>query len=238
MSPNKLWFVPTIVLAAALAGSGAVDAALVKAQTLSLREKRSRSAKRLETLRTYEPLKISVREGEWARVESTAGNVGWVLTSYLTSNSFVSVNVPVNVRKLNVRQGPGTNYPVIMRVIDHYPLRVIDRASGWLMVMDYDGDRGWVSQNLVSWNSYVITTLEECNLRDAPGTESNILFTADRGVLLKVLKQKDGWLHVRHEDGDEAWVSAKIVFGWLDSSGAQPKKSSDAGGESGRAAAP
>jgi SH3-like domain-containing protein len=188
------------------------DPVLVKAETLSLREKPDTKSKRLETLTNYDLVEIKNRQGDWAQVQSKAGKVGWVLGSYLHTNAYVSVDNDT----LNVRRGPGTNYSIVMRVSRHYPFRVVDRSEDWLLVSDFDGDKGWVSKKLVSFTPYVITRLDKCNIRQGPGTESKIAFTAERGVLFRVLNERDGWLNIKHNDGDEGWISAKIVFGWLE----------------------
>lgn len=191
---------------------GGAEIVLVKASNwLSLRAKPETSAERLQRLETYEPVKVISRRGDWAQVEATSDRRGWVLAEYLSQTSFVTVNID----QLNVRTGPGTDHPVKMKVGRHYPLYVVKAtADGWLHVMDFDGDRGWISSNLISFDPYVITQLPKSNVRDGRGTENAIVFTAERGVVLKVLKEEKGWLNVRHADGDEGWISAKIVFGW------------------------
>ena len=152
-------------------GVGAEPYVLVKANTLSLREKRSANSPRIRWLRTYDPVDLKKREGEWAEVKTTDGAIGWVLAKHLTSNSFVTVDdtklKKVGAKQLNVRQGPGKNFPVIIRVGPHYPLSVVKRASGWLLVEDFEGDRGWVSENLVGFKPYVITRLKSCNRSSA-----------------------------------------------------------------------
>lgn len=184
---------------------------LVKANKwLSLRAKPDTGSERLQRLQTFEPVKVLSRRGDWAQVEATSDRRGWVLSEYLADTSFVSVDID----QLNVRTGPGTDHPIKMKVGRNYPLYVINESEGWLHVMDFDGDRGWISSNLGSFDNYVITQLPKSNIRDGRGTENAIKFTAERGVVLRVLKEEDGWLNVRHADGDEGWISAKIVFGW------------------------
>ena len=119
-----------------------------------------------------------------------------------------------------MRRGPGTQYAVIMRLARNYPLRVLDRWASadsiWLKVMDVDGDRGWITAKLVKLTPFVITKLGESNVRTGNSTDDPIVFTAEKGVLLRVQQEKNGWLRVKHSDGDEGWISAKIVFGWQD----------------------
>ena len=71
-------------------------------------------------------------------------------------------------------------------------------------------------QCLVKLTPFVITKLAESNIRTGNSTEDPIVFTAEKGVLLQVQQEKNGWLRVKHSDGDEGWISAKIVFGWQD----------------------
>jgi SH3-like domain-containing protein len=184
---------------------------LVKASKwLSLRDRPDTSAERLQRLQTYEPVKVLSRRGDWAQVEATSDRRGWVLSEYLSNTSFITVDID----QLNVRTGPGTDHPIKMKVGRNYPLYVINESEGWLHVMDYDGDRGWISSNLATFDNFVITQLPKSNIRKDHGTDSTVAFTAERGVVLRVLKEERGWLNVRHADGDEGWISAKIVFGW------------------------
>lgn len=191
------------------------DRVLVSATTgLSLRTEMNTSAERIEMLEPFQPLRVLSREGEWARVKKeSGGESGWVLASYLSRTLFVSVAADT----ANARVGPGEQYDRVLEFSRNYPLRVLSVADGWLKVEDYDGDQGWIAAGLVSHDTYVITKLRECNVRSGVGTENDIVFKAERGVILKVLEEKDGWLKVRHNDGDEGWMSAKIVFGWLPS---------------------
>ena len=187
---------------------------LVKANTLTLRAKPSVKSKALTSLITYQPVRVLERKGkDWTRIQ-VKDKKGWVLSRYLTQTGFVWVDHT----KVNVRRGPGTEYARIMNYGKYFPMYVLDVArNGWLKVMDFDGDRGWVHPNLIKHEPhYVITKLDECNIRQGVGTGQEIAFTATRGVIFQVLDEKEGWLRVRHADGDEGWLSAKIVFGWRD----------------------
>jgi hypothetical protein len=45
------------------------------------------------------------------------------------------------------------------------------------------------------------------NLREGPGTNYKVFRTVKKGTSLAILEEKTDWLHVRLEDGKEAWVS-------------------------------
>jgi uncharacterized protein YgiM (DUF1202 family) len=48
---------------------------------------------------------------------------------------------------------------------------------------------------------------EYVNLREGPGTSYKVIGNVTKGTSLRILEVKGNWLHVRLEDGKEAWVS-------------------------------
>ena len=50
--------------------------------------------------------------------------------------SFAAKNVSVKKDNVNVRTGPGTNFPVYMELFRGYPLRVIQQKGDWLQIRD------------------------------------------------------------------------------------------------------
>jgi SH3-like domain-containing protein len=206
-----------------LCGLSAVHAAtvLIKAESATLREKASTKAKALDTLKQYEPVTLLEKNADWAKVKSRAGKEGYVLARLVSKVGFVSTNED----QANVRRGPGSDYAIIMNYGRNFPLRVLDVAgNGWLKVMDFEGDRGWVSPKTVDAEPvYVITKEKQVNLRQEPVVTAQKVFSAEKGVIFQALEEKDGWLKVKHPDGDAGWVSAKIVYGWLDVEDPSPK---------------
>jgi len=47
---------------------------------------------------------------------------------------------------------------------------------------------------------------DSVNLREGPGTNHKVIGTVKKGASLAVFEAKGNWLHVRLEDGREAWV--------------------------------
>ncbi|MEO0336295.1 MAG: SH3 domain-containing protein, partial [Pseudomonadota bacterium] len=52
--------------------------------------------------------------------------------------------------KANLREGPGSRYPVSWTVQQHMPLAEVKRQGGWIQVKDVDGQRHWVYRSLVT----------------------------------------------------------------------------------------
>lgn len=118
--------------------------------------------------------------GTWAKIRTGAGLEGWVSTALILPNVAISslpdlsgsvVNptpIPpvtgnaatINTGRLNVRQGPGTNFAVITFVSRGNVVQLLGRTADnlWLLVKIPDGRQGWLSA------AYVITNVPIGNL--------------------------------------------------------------------------
>ena len=193
---------------------------IVKSPQASLLSKPQARATRIEALGKFTPVRVIANAGGYTQVETLAGKKGYVESRHLAENCFVSV---AGRKSVNVRSGPKANDTILFTLQSTYPLAVIDKKGRRVKVTDYEGDSGWIHEGLLSTKSYVIVNLKSINLRSEPGLDSSgkpigkMLFTAPKGVVFEVIgvDKKSGWLHLRHADGDDAWCSAKIVWGWL-----------------------
>jgi SH3-like domain-containing protein len=120
----------------------------------------------------------------------------------------LAVSAPV----ANIRSGPGTSHNVLWKVEKYFPLRVIEKSGEWYHFEDFEGDKGWVHQSLVSKISAVVTKNDECNIRSGPGTSNKIIFTVEKGIPFKVLKRKGSWIHIEHADGDKGWIHKSLIW--------------------------
>jgi uncharacterized protein YgiM (DUF1202 family) len=93
----------------------------------------------------------------------------------------------VSASVANIRSGPGTSYNVLWKVQKYFPIRVIEKSGKWVHFEDFEGDKGWVHESLVSKISAVITKNDACNIRSGPGTSNKILFTVEKGIPFKIL---------------------------------------------------
>ncbi len=203
---------------------------LVRAENyLTMRTQPKVKAAVVDKLLPFQPVKILDRKDNWAKVKTVKldpalGKEGWVVAAYVSDTGFATVDRD----KLSVRQGPGTSYPVVLIYNKTFPVFVRDVApNGWVLVLDADGDDGWVPPSgLALKPRYVVTRTAQSNIRTGGGKDYEkypIAFVAEKGVYLQVVEEKDGWLHVRHEGGQEGWISSKLVFGWNDEEKPKPK---------------
>lgn len=134
-----------------------------------------------------------------------------LLASFAVSVSWaerLAVAVPI----ANIRSGPGTNHEILWKVEKYHPLIIVQKTSKWCRVEDFESDQGWVSRSLLRKISAVVLKEENCNIRSGPGTQFDVVFTAEKGLPFKVLKRKKDWIHVEHADGDKGWVYDRLVW--------------------------
>ena len=121
----------------------------------------------------------------------------------------------VSVKKdnVNVRSGPGTEFPVSMELFKGYPLKVIEKKGDWLKISDFENDSGWIYSPLVVPGSTVIVNgKKSINMRSKPDTSASIVASVDRGVVLTKLSAKGKWVKVRHSQGATGWIYSPLLW--------------------------
>jgi SH3-like domain-containing protein len=120
----------------------------------------------------------------------------------------------VAVARANGRSGPGTNHETLWSVGKYYPVDIIKTSGKWHQIRDFEGDMGWVHGSLLKKIPAVIVKGNIVNVREGPGTNSKVLFQAEKGVSFKLLERKKKWLKVQHADGDVGWVHKSLAWGY------------------------
>lgn len=130
----------------------------------------------------------------------------------LYSSAAFAQRMAVNVPMANVRSGPGTNYKILWKLEKNHPVKIIKKTGSWCYFSDYEGDKGWIYEKILTKDQAVIAVKDKCNVRSGPGTTFDIIFTLEKGVPLKVIEEKDKWLKIRHADGDHGWIHKMLVW--------------------------
>lgn len=116
--------------------------------------------------------------------------------------------------KVNMRNGPGTNYSILWELGKGYPLMILDRQGEWLKVRDFEDDEGWVYSPLVGRTPHLVVKVDIANIRSGPGTDYRLVGQARYGVVLQTVERSSGWVKVRHENGLTGWISRDLLWGW------------------------
>jgi len=119
----------------------------------------------------------------------------------------------VSASSANIRSGPGTEgFEVLWQVEKYHPLQILQKHEGWYRFRDFEGDEGWIHEQLVDTTDTVITKNDIINVRSGPGTSHAIAFKAEKGVPFKVLERRGDWLQIQSADGDKGWVHRDLVW--------------------------
>ena len=146
-------------------------------------------------------------------VMNTFAGLSVVCLALASGAAVAQQQVSVRGEKVNLRAAPSTSSEVVWQLGSGYPLKVIDRKGGWLKVVDFENDRGWVSRRLTSTTPHVIVKSPVANVRSGPGTGHRVLRKASYGDVFRVLEKRKSWVHVRGEDARKGWIAKSLVWG-------------------------
>jgi SH3-like domain-containing protein len=125
----------------------------------------------------------------------------------------------VKGEKVNLRSGPGKKYIVKWEYGDGFPLVVIKKKGKWIKVKDFEGDQGWIHKNLLVDEPRMIVKVnrsqnKSVNIRKLPGTNQKVVGKAYYGVVFTTIKQKSGWVNVKHDTGLKGWIKRSLLWGY------------------------
>ena len=139
------------------------------------------------------------------------------LSLALAASSLVSVSawsaeyMSVARDGINLRSGPNTNTSVLFELPLGYPLEVIGKEGSWVKVSDYEGDKGYIQESLLSKTPYVIVKVKECNVRSGPSTKDPVVGNGAKDVIFQKVEQKGDWIKISHPQLT-GWVQKALVW--------------------------
>ncbi|MEQ1711133.1 MAG: SH3 domain-containing protein [Hyphomicrobium sp.] len=127
--------------------------------------------------------------------------------------------------KVNLRNGPGTDYPTSW-VFRHagLPLEVIKEFEGWRQVRDAEGTTGWVIQSFLSgrrtalimpWELKPGTPVPQVSIRSDDNDNAPVVAIIEAGVIANVMSCDGRWCFVAI-DTFRGYVEQKKLWGVYD----------------------
>ena len=119
----------------------------------------------------------------------------FIFSSILSKVSFAEVNnyLMLKNEKVNVRYGPGFDYPIKFIYKKKYlPIKIIDKKENFRRIIDFKNNSGWIhSSQLSKARSFIL--LEDKILFSKPSKYSKPILKISEGRLLLIKKCKTNW---------------------------------------------
>lgn len=114
--------------------------------------------------------------------------------------------------KVNVRYGPGFDYPVkYIYIKKNLPIKLIDKKENFRRIIDLKNNSGWVHvSQLKKTNSIII--LENKILFKKPTNFSKPLVRLEKGRLLIIKKCQNNWCNVTTSNYS-GWIKNNNIWG-------------------------
>lgn len=121
--------------------------------------------------------------------------------------------VSLRASEVNLRTGPGVQYPVewiFQR--ESLPVEVLREYRTWRLVRDWEGTQGWIHQSMLSGKRTFIVTGKERTIRADPDVKSRAVAMIEPPAVGELMSCPPGsvWCRVR-AGGVEGWLR-KIEF--------------------------
>lgn len=160
---------------------------------------------------------------KWRAAALFAGVLLWVVGSgparaIELNESDTTLKVPrfvsLHSDKVNLRSGPGRQYPIewVLTRKD-MPVEIIAQFEHWRRVREWDGTVGWVQEHMVNGKRYAIVAQGGIRpLYREPDSAAALVARAEPGVIARLLECKGPWCRVDAGDAT-GWVKRADLWG-------------------------
>lgn len=96
------------------------------------------------------------------------------------------------------------------------PVELLVQEGKWVKVRDPSGGApfAWIETTALAHKRTVIVTAEQATVRQEVNDNAPAVFNVSRDVVLDFIEiTTDGWVRVRHADGESGYVRAREVWG-------------------------
>jgi len=115
--------------------------------------------------------------------------------------------------KVNLRQGPSFEYPVILIYKKKYlPIVIIEKSETWRQVRDFENNSGWIHISQLSKRKSGINIKDNAVIYKKPTIYSRPIARLEIGRLLLIEKCKSNWCKVKTSDYT-GWMNKNYLWG-------------------------
>ncbi|MBT5653943.1 MAG: hypothetical protein HOI80_00380, partial [Alphaproteobacteria bacterium] len=126
--------------------------------------------------------------------------MGVSIDAYGMTNTKYPYFGSVRSQKVNVRCGPGRQYPIEWVLVRaSQPVEVLAGFDTWQKIRGWDGIEGWVYKNMLTKKQTAVVMKTDCTLSKSPDENGKFIAYMEKGFILNVLSCKDRWCQVEVE---------------------------------------
>ena len=140
--------------------------------------------------------------------------VNLFLLSFFLTNSYSDNNTYMSLKnkKVNVRYGPGLDYPIkFVFNKKNYPVEIIDQKENFRKILDFKKNSGWIHRSQLKKSSSFIA-LDTVILFSDSTKFSRPIAKIESGRLLNKKKCNLNWCRVETEEY-KGWVLKENLWG-------------------------
>ncbi len=132
------------------------------------------------------------------------------------SNLEIPRFVTLKTNRVNMRTGPGKNYPIQWQYQRRsLPVKVVGEFDVWRKVTDHDGITGWMHVSTLSLKRVVMILDTTAKIHAENDSASKTRAVAEKGVLAELDYCEPEWCRLEAE-GIVGWVQRKSLWGILE----------------------
>ncbi|XDZ65549.1 SH3 domain-containing protein [Alphaproteobacteria bacterium LSUCC0684] len=132
------------------------------------------------------------------------------------SNLEIPRFVTLKSNKVNMRSGPGREYPILWEYKRRgLPLKVIAEFDTWRKVTDHEGATGWMHVGTLSIKRIALVEDTTAKIHASAEDSAQVMAVAERGVLLEIEQCQPNWCKVASRDV-KGWISRTSIWGVLE----------------------
>jgi SH3-like domain-containing protein len=115
--------------------------------------------------------------------------------------------------QVNLRVGPGENYPIEWVLTrKEMPVEIIRAFENWRMIRDWQGTEGWVHERMLTGKRAVVIKGGIRALHRQPEVTSPPVARAEPGVVARLLECRADWCRIDAAD-HAGWVQRADLWG-------------------------
>lgn len=109
---------------------------------------------------------------------------------------------------------PSTRADRLFVASRNYPFEVLVKLDQWTKVRDANGEVAWVENKALGERQSLVVSVPLADIRAAPNAQSPLVFEAYKQVILEIVEAPaEGWVKVRHRDGQGGFIRVAHVWG-------------------------